>query len=165
MNESEDSIQERIIDALIRKNYVVEVTTVRWHSGMRKGYGATEGIGDLLVWAEWWKSFLPGFKVNLEVKTPVGKPTLAQKSSILRGGLPIVRNEEDALKEMVFADRIVIHVAQFYGVEIDEEELGRLRRRSRGSRGVWTKGEWSDVESDRNHGMRIHQRGPGSIPR
>lgn len=87
----EEQVQRCILEGLTAYGYIVKQTTVR---GVRKGYGASPGVPDLLVTHPKWPE---GCWLGLEVKGP--KTALSQEQRVLEAlhRIVVVRSWEDAL--------------------------------------------------------------------
>lgn len=138
----ESELEGHIAAALAQNGYVVEITPKSYGEKGRHSAGATAGIGDLFVWAEWWKRVLPGMKQNLEVKTKTGVPTPEQVVSIERGGLPIVRSAAEAVSIMQRTDHWIIILGVARG--IPWTTMNDAREHSIGSIGVVPRKEDTD---------------------
>lgn len=102
--ETEDGIQQRIMEALAYRGYLVLSTVHRYkrqtcekcgHNQWAKGgYGATKGIGDLLVAVP---KARPRLWLMLDVKRPGGKLSPEQQLLAEAGLLVRVENEQEAL--------------------------------------------------------------------
>lgn len=103
--ETEDGIQQRIVQALSWAGYRVLSTVHRYkrqtcaqcghNQWAQGGYGATKGIGDLLVAVP---KARPRLWLMLDVKRPGGKLSPEQKALADKGLLWRVESEQEALE-------------------------------------------------------------------
>jgi hypothetical protein len=103
-NLTEDQIQTLIMNTLTIAGYDV-ISTVHRYKRVRcsqcgflnrpaGGYGATKGIGDLLVTSDKWTE---NYYIMADVKREKGALTMEQKERFARGKLMIWRSPEQAL--------------------------------------------------------------------
>ena len=105
--EREETIQQRIIEALVQRHCEVMVTTRRykviicrqcraknWPSG---GDGVSKGLGDLLVWHPSWP---PTTRIEADVKGSRTPLSPEQKVRVAAGVLRIWRSVADAIRDV-----------------------------------------------------------------